>query len=79
MISECVKPEGKEFSTETWHLTFRKAYLGCEDHMLPTGKPLSMPRSTTDLDVAEFSDYFDRVQAFAANRGVYLADHGVNA
>lgn len=41
---------------------------------MPNGKTLTIPRSTANLDVAEFSAYFDAVQADCAERGVYLAD-----
>ena len=65
---------GQEYSAESFHKYYASKFLGCDDLTLPNGKTLSLPRSTASLDVAEFSDYFDKVQADAAERGVYLDD-----
>lgn len=65
---------GQQYSAETFHKYYASKFLGCEDMRLPSGKTLTIPRSTADLDVAEFGTYFDQVQADAAERGVYLAD-----
>ena len=73
-IAERVLPAGEQFAAGTWHMEFRKRFLGCEDTMLPSKKILSIPRSSTDLDVSEFNDYMTKVEAWAAERGVFLAD-----
>jgi len=62
------------YPADTLHLYYRSRFLGADDVTLPNGKTLTIPRSTADLDVAEFGEYFDRVQADAAERGVFLAD-----
>lgn len=62
------------YSAETYHKYYASRFLGCDDMTLPNGKVLTIPRSTADLDVAEFSEYLDKVQADAAERGVFLAD-----
>lgn len=64
--------DGK-FSAEQFHAYYKSRFLGCDDIPMPNGKTLTIPRST-NLDVAEFSAYFDQVQADAAERGVFLAD-----
>ena len=56
--------------------TYRGKYLGCDDVKLPNGTTMTIPKSTADLDVAEFGEYFDKVQADCAERGIYLADLG---
>jgi hypothetical protein len=61
-------------SAETFHIYYKSRFLGCDDFSLPNGKTLSIPRSTANLDVAEFSAYMDQVEADAALRGVFLAD-----
>ena len=66
--------DGQHYSAETFHKYYASRFLGCADMRLPNGKTLSIPRSTADLDVAEFGAYFDQVQADCAERGVYLAD-----
>lgn len=75
LLHECAAKlaDGKH-SAETFHLYYRSRFLGCRDYDLPNGKTMSIPRSTTDLDVAEFSAYMDQVEADAALRGVFLAD-----
>jgi hypothetical protein len=61
-------------SAETWHLWARSKWLGCDDFKLPSGKTLTIPRSTAGLDVAEFSDYMTAVEAWANEHDVYLED-----
>ena len=73
-MAQKLKPGGETYSAEQYHAYYKSRFLGCEDVKLPNGKTLTIPNSTTDLDVAEFSDYFDAVQADAAERGVHLAD-----
>jgi hypothetical protein len=73
-IADKVRPGGHSFSADTWHLQFKKSILGAVDTKLPNGMTLTIPNSTAELDVAEFSDYFEKVQAWAASRSVWLAD-----
>jgi hypothetical protein len=65
---------GERYSVKAFHIYYREKFLGCEDVKLPNGKVETMPLSTAEADTPEFSDYFDKVQADAAERGVYLAD-----
>mgnify|MGYP000897649738 FL=1 len=65
---------GQRHSAEAFHLYYKSRFLGCDDVRLPNGRTLAIPRSSADLDVAEFGEYLDKVQADAAERGVYLAD-----
>lgn len=74
LMSEKLRPQGRQFAADTLHLWAKSKFLGTVDHVLPGGKVHSEPNSTADLDTAEFSDYFDRVQAFANEQGVYLED-----
>ena len=54
--------DGKRFSAEAWHYHFRKEFIGMEDG--PNGA--SVPISTTTLNVSEFSEYLEKVMAYAA-------------
>lgn len=65
---------GETYSADQFHLYFRSKYLGCDDVTIPGGKTMTMPRSTAQLDVAAFSEYYGRVEADLAERGVFLAD-----
>lgn len=64
--------EGQRYSAESFHVYYKTKFLGADDVSLPNGEVLSLPHSTADLDVGAFADYFDKVQADAALRGVYL-------
>lgn len=66
--------QGQRYSADTFHTYYKSRFLGADDVTLPNGKTLTIPRSSADLATDEFADYFDRVQADAAERGVYLAD-----
>lgn len=72
LASEQLRPNGHSFGAESFHAYYKLKYLGADEVALPNGKTVVIPRSTANLDVAEFSDFFDRVQADLAERGVYL-------
>jgi hypothetical protein len=65
---------GQRYSADQMHCYYKSRFLGCDDVTLPNGKVLTIPKSTADLSVDEFGEYFDKVQADAAERGVFLAD-----
>lgn len=62
----------QRFSPETWHQWAKLRFLGADDVRLPNGKMLVLPKSTSDLDTGEFSDYMTQVEAFANGHGVFL-------
>ena len=65
---------GQHYSPSSFHAYYASKFLGCDDVRLPNGVTLSIPRSTSALDVDEFGRYLDQVQADCAERGVYLED-----
>jgi hypothetical protein len=67
-------PGGASYSAEQFHYYYRSRFLGCDDIELPSGKALSIPRSTANLDVSEFSAYMDAVEADLAQRDVWLEE-----
>lgn len=73
-LADKLRPGGQAYSAEAFHAYYKSRFLGCDDVKLPNGKTLTIPRSSADLDVAEFADYASKVEADAAERGVYLAD-----
>jgi hypothetical protein len=73
-ISDKLKPQNVQHSPEVWHTYFKSRFLGCNDVTMPNGKTLSLPRSSADLDVAEFADYMTQVESWAAEHDVWLAD-----
>lgn len=72
VISERCPVEGNLYSADTWHLWARSKFLGCSETLLPSGRTLILPRSTTTLDVGEFNDFMTRLEAWAAEQDVYL-------
>ena len=75
-MAEQLKPNGQKYSAEAYHTYYKSKFLGCQDMTMPNGKTIPIPNSTTELDVAEFSDFFTKVEADAAEHGVFLDDHG---
>ncbi len=74
VIAEKLQPKEQTYSPETWHLYLKNKFLGADDVKLPSGKVITIPRSTADLDVAEFGDYMDKVQAWANEHDCWLED-----
>lgn len=74
LIAEKVRPLDRSYSPESWHTYFKSRFLGCDDIPLPNGKTVVQPKSSAALDTAEFADYQTQVEAWAAERDVYLED-----
>ncbi len=74
VMSEKINAHGGGYSADVWHWWAKSKFLGCDDIRLPNKKVLSIPKSTADLDTAEFNDYMTQVEAFANERGAYLVD-----
>lgn len=71
-MSNKLRPDGKTYSPEQFHLYCCQRFLGCTDFELPGGKVTTIPNSTADLDVDEFSNYMTQVETLAAEHGAYL-------
>lgn len=70
-ISEQASIAGVRYASEAWHELFRRQFLGYEIEKVRVAgrkKPVINRRlkSTAKLKVKPFSDYLDKVQAFAA-------------
>jgi hypothetical protein len=53
---------GKLYSAENWHEVFKRMYLGVDE--LPNGQVIG--KSSTGLTTAEFCEFSDKVEAYAA-------------
>jgi hypothetical protein len=76
-ISEKVKVNNKQqryYPVNVWHEYFKSRFIGCDEMMLPNRHSLILPISTTTLDKAQFGNYMTQVEAWAAERGIYLED-----
>lgn len=72
VMSSKIRPQGKTYSPEQFHLYCRQRFLGSTDFDLPGGKTVTIPNSTAELDVNDFADYMTAVEALAAEHGAYL-------
>lgn len=80
--------QGQKYTKDEWHNYLRCRFLGAKEVKLPgkmpnkeiaallqnldTGRTLIIPTETHNLDVAEFGEYLDQVQAWAAEHDVFL-------
>jgi hypothetical protein len=71
-LASKLKPDGNEYSAETYHVYYKLKFLGADDVKLPNGKVIAVPKSTAELDKAEFHEYAFMVEHDANERGVYL-------
>lgn len=71
-MSSKLRPDGKVYSPEHFHLYAKQRFLGCTDYELPGGKVVSIPNSSAELDVDDFNDFMAQVESLAAEHGVYL-------
>lgn len=74
LLSEKVKPNGQQFSPESFHTYLKCRFLGMRELQMPSGQAITVPVSSADLDTSEFNDYMTQCEAWAAEMGVYLED-----
>lgn len=73
-LAERLPVRGQHYSAENWHRYFKSKFLGCVEHRMPNGKTVIEINSSADLDVDEFNSFTTKVEAFAAERDIYLED-----
>lgn len=64
-ISEKAWLNGKQYSVEVWKEHVRRAFIGSDILDMPDGSRVTLGISTTTLNIAEFAELLDRVQAWA--------------
>lgn len=70
-IAEQAAPGGKLYSSEQWHEMFKRMFIGVIE--LPDGSVIG--ESSTKLNTAEFCEFSDKVEAYAATElGVTFYD-----
>lgn len=70
-IAEQAAVGGKLFAAETWHEQFKRQFIGVTE--LPNGEVVG--KSSTGLTTAEFCEFCDQVEAWAAtDLGVRFTD-----
>ena len=76
MLNEMAKHdvEGVFYDAKTWHAYMKQEYIGCEDVILPSGKPVTIVLSTAEMDVPEFNEFMDHVETFMGEHGWFLPE-----
>ena len=70
-IAEQATVNGRLYSPETWHEQFKRQFIGVIE--LPSGEVIG--KSSADLTTAEFCEFCDQVEAYAATHlGVTFYD-----
>ena len=73
-ISEQIRPQNKEHSPDIWHCYFKARYLPGRMLELPNGRVVEQEPTTTGLTKAQFSDYVEKVFAWATSHGLVMTD-----
>lgn len=67
--------EGRQYSKDVWHEFFAQEYAEKIEFALPDGSMMTRRKSTTEMKVGEFSEYLQKVEAYAATElGVRFVD-----
>ena len=66
-IAEQAYVDGRQFDKDTWHEYLARKFGVCDEVVLPDGEIITRRKSTTQMTVGEFSEYLNRVQAYAAS------------
>ena len=70
-IADQATVNGRLYSAETWHEQFKRQFIGVIE--LPSGEVIG--KSSADLTTAEFCEFCDQVEAYAATElGVTFYD-----
>ena len=75
--------KGQDFSADTWHEYFKREFLPMHEVQLPDWTTQLIPTSTADLpmhpdpndpDAPNWDTYTIQVEAWCAERGIYLPE-----
>lgn len=76
LIAEGVKPEGKDYSPETWHAYMKMRFIGADEIKMPNGKTINVPKSSAELDTQEFNEFMMQVEIWAQERNIFMEELG---
>lgn len=66
-IAEQAWVDGRQFDKDVWHEFFARKFGVCEDVTLPDGEIIVRRKSTTQMNIGEFSDYMQQIEVYAAS------------
>jgi hypothetical protein len=58
--------DGRRYSKDTWHEYFARKHCPKTEFVLPGGEIISRRKSTAEMNVGEFSEYMNAIEAEAA-------------
>lgn len=64
-IAEQAFVNGQQFDADVWHEALARKFGVCDEVVLPDGEIVTRRKSTTQMSVSEFSEYMERVSAYA--------------
>ena len=73
-ISEQLLIDNRVMAAETWAEWAKRRFIGVIEIPLPDGEVVVIGMSSTELSVAEFSDYMLAIEAWAIDQGVIFND-----
>jgi hypothetical protein len=73
-ISEQLLVNNQMLSADTWHEWAKRRFIGAREIPLPDGEVIYLGMSSTELSVAEFSDYMQMLEAWAIEKNVIFND-----
>ena len=66
-IAEHAWVDGRRFDKDVWHEFFARRFGVCEDVTLPDGEIIVRRKSTTQMNIGEFSEFMQHVEVYAAS------------
>lgn len=73
LLQDNVKAADGQFHHLQWWKAMCKAqWLGFDEYRRPDGEAIQVLRSTSECDVAELNEFMSKVEAYCAQRGVWL-------
>lgn len=58
--------DGRQFDADVWHEHLASRYGYLKEVVMPSGEIITRRKSTTEMSVAEFSEFMQQVEAYAA-------------
>lgn len=73
-IAEQLKINDQQMTAEVWHEWAKRRFIGVREIVLPDGEIAILGMTSTELSVADFSDYMQMLEAWAVEHGVIFND-----
>lgn len=68
-VAATVWVDGRQFSDEVWHMHFRQTFIGSDEVVMPDGRAVVTPISTTTLTVDDMGHYMREIEQWCVEQG----------